>query len=224
MMPAPTKAQTEVILRPYLSSAYIMNRLAHGTAKFMPSVYWSDLVMLKPFACMMFGSQAPRPMATPKNAVKQIMPAMTRRGNMAEHDGERIAFGVAGRIGRERFGGAAMPSRPSTSSASWPLTVRRQIARRFRQREAEHPDDQRADADDQPEPRQTYSGLVIVLPKSEHERRPDRPYAGAADEMNDGQDASANSLGRIFAGIGESERLLGAEPEPGDEAADDQQA
>ena len=38
MMPAPMKAQTEVILRPYLSSAYIMKRLAHGTAKVMPNV------------------------------------------------------------------------------------------------------------------------------------------------------------------------------------------
>src|SRR5665213_2942434 len=81
MMPAPMKAQTEVILRPKLSSAYIMKMLAHGTAKFMASTYCSDMVMLKPFAFMMFGSQAPSPMATPKNAVKQIMPAMTRTGN-----------------------------------------------------------------------------------------------------------------------------------------------
>src|ERR1700752_2283845 len=80
--PAPTKVQTDVILRPNLSSAYIMKMLAHGTAKFIASRYCSDLVMLKPFAFMMFGSQAPSPMAMPKNAVKQIMPAMTRLGNM----------------------------------------------------------------------------------------------------------------------------------------------
>ena len=80
-MPAHMNAQTDVILRPNLSSAYIMNMLAHGTAKFMARVYCSDLVMVKPFAPIMFGSQAPSPMATPKNAVKQIMPAMTRTGN-----------------------------------------------------------------------------------------------------------------------------------------------
>src|SRR6202030_2777523 len=80
--PAATKAQTEVILRPYWSSAYIMKMLAQGTAKFIASVYCSDLVMLKPFAFIMFGNQAPSPMATPKNAVKQIMPATTRTGNM----------------------------------------------------------------------------------------------------------------------------------------------
>ena len=33
------------------------------------------------------------------------------------------------------------------------------------------------------------------------------------------QDAAADALGRIFAGIGEGERLLGAEAEAGDEAA-----
>ena len=31
---------------------------------------------------MMFGSQVPSPIATPKNAEKQIMPAMTRLGNI----------------------------------------------------------------------------------------------------------------------------------------------
>src|SRR5664279_5479087 len=82
MTPAPMKAQTDVILRPNLSSAYIMKMLAHGTAKFMARVYCNDLVMVKPLPFMMFGSQAPSPMAIPKNAEKQIMPAMTRLGNM----------------------------------------------------------------------------------------------------------------------------------------------
>src|SRR6516162_4549055 len=80
--PAAMKVQTEVILRPNLSSAYIMKMLAQGTAKFIASVYCSDLVMEKPLLFMMFGSQAPSPMAMPKNAVKQIMPAMTRVGNL----------------------------------------------------------------------------------------------------------------------------------------------
>src|SRR5271170_4104079 len=82
IIPAATKAQTAVILRPNLSSVYIRHRLAHGTAKFMANTYCSDLVTVKPLAFMMFGSQAPSPMAMPKNAVKQIMPAMTRVGNM----------------------------------------------------------------------------------------------------------------------------------------------
>ena len=40
--------------------------------------------------------------------------------------------------------------------------------------------------------------------------------------MNDRQDAAADALGRIFAGIDEAQRLLGAQPNAGDEAADDQ--
>src|SRR6516225_6545306 len=80
--PAAMKAQTEVILRPNLSSAYIMKMLAVGTAKFIASKYCSDLVIEKPLAFMMLGSQAPSPTAMPKNAVKQIMPAMTRLGNI----------------------------------------------------------------------------------------------------------------------------------------------
>ena len=109
-----------VTLRPNLSSAYIMNRLAHGTAKFIASVYWSDLVIEKPFSFMMFGSQAPKPMAMPKNAVKQIMPAMTRCGyilkttpngsllvSLAE---SVVSFSV----------GPAMPSLVNTARASSP--------------------------------------------------------------------------------------------------------
>src|SRR5438270_647543 len=50
--PAAMNAQTEVIFRPKLSSAYIMKRLAHGTAKFIARTYWSDLVTVKPFSTM----------------------------------------------------------------------------------------------------------------------------------------------------------------------------
>src|SRR5215468_11698227 len=82
--PALKKAMVEVILRPKLSSAYIMNRLAQGTAKAMPNVYCSDLVILKPWLFMMLGSHVPRPMATPKNALKQIMPARTRTGKLRQ--------------------------------------------------------------------------------------------------------------------------------------------
>ncbi len=62
----------------------------------------------------------------------------------------------------------------------------------------------------------------IGVPEREGEQRSDRPHAGAADEVHDRQDAAADALGRIFAGIGEGERLLGADADPGDEAADDQ--
>ena len=40
--------------------------------------------------------------------------------------------------------------------------------------------------------------------------------------MNDRQDAAADALGRIFAGIGEGERLLGAEPDARDETRGDE--
>ena len=120
MMPAQMKAQIEVILRPYLSSAYIMNRLAQGTAKFIASVYCSDLVMVNPLAPIMFGNQAPRPMATPKNAVKQIMPAMTRTGNMLKTTPKgSLLVSLAASVDSGCVG-PAMPSRASTSSASLP--------------------------------------------------------------------------------------------------------
>ena len=155
MIPAPTNAQTEVTLRPYLSSAYIMKRLAHGTAKFIASVYCSDFVMVKPFDAMMFGSQAPSPMATPKNAVKQIMPAMTRPGNWREHHAERVALGVAGRVGCQRLRRPGNAETTENVDSLLAAPVRREITRRFRQREAQHPDHQRADAAISQTPRQT---------------------------------------------------------------------
>ena len=173
---------------------------------------------------MMFGSQAPRPMATPKNAVKQIMPAMTRFGNMPEHDAERIALGVARGIGRERLlrpGNAEAGEHVERFLAS---AVRRQIARRFRQREAEHPDDQRADADDDPDAAPhmirspaTHAGehSTSAVPIG-HTQAP--PMKCTIARMR-----PRMRFRRIFAGIGEGERLLGAETDAGDEAADDQQ-
>src|SRR5580700_10667646 len=41
--------------------------------------------------------------------------------------------------------------------------------------------------------------------------------------MDDGKDTSADALGRIFAGIGEGQRLFGAEADPSDKATNDQQ-
>ncbi len=40
--------------------------------------------------------------------------------------------------------------------------------------------------------------------------------------MNDRQNAAADALGRIFAGIGEGKRLLGAKADAGDEARGDE--
>src|SRR5690348_3547051 len=120
MMPAPTKVQIDVILRPNLSSAYIMKMLAHGTAKFIASRYCSDLVMEKPFAFMMFGSQAPSPMAMPKNAVKQIMPAMTRLGNMRNTTPNGSLLVSLAALLDSGCVGWAMPMRPRIWRASLP--------------------------------------------------------------------------------------------------------
>src|SRR6478752_4303056 len=118
----------------------------------------------------MFGSHAPRPIATPKNAVKQIIPAMTRVGNMRNTTakGSLLVLLAASVESELKAGTFLISSRLSTSSASCP-----------------------------------------------------RPCVGAADEMHDRQNASANEFRRIFAGIGEGERLFGTKTEPGDEAADD---
>ncbi len=76
--------------------------------------------MVKPLAFMMFGSQAPRPMATPKNAEKQIMPAMTRFGNIVNTTANgSLLVSLAASVVSGSFG-PAMPMRASTSSASSP--------------------------------------------------------------------------------------------------------
>ena len=93
------------------------------------------------------------------------------------------------------------------------LAVRGEPTRRFRQRKAECEDDERADADHDPHPAPSDR-----VPKREGEQRGDRPHAGAADEMHQRQNPAADALGRVFAGIGESERLFAAEAEAGDEA------
>ena len=76
--------------------------------------------MVKPLAVMMLGSQVPRPMATPKNAEKQIMPAMTRIGNMLKTmaNGSLLVL-LAASVESGSFG-PGMPSCVSTSSASSP--------------------------------------------------------------------------------------------------------
>src|SRR5665213_2375324 len=164
--PAPMKAQTAVILRPYLSSAYIMNRLAQGTAMFMPRMNVRDLVMVKPRSCIMLGNQLPKPMATPKNAEKQIMPAITRFGNILKTraKGSDLVL-LAASVVRASFG-PAMSMRASTTRASLPLPW---VARK------------RGDADDDPDAPPSNN-----LSEIEREQRGDRPHAGAADEVHEG--------------------------------------
>src|SRR5262249_41283729 len=120
MMPAPMNAQIEVIFRPNLSSAYIMNMLAVGTAKFITSVYCSDLVIEKPLAFMILGSQAPSPTAMPKNAVKQIMPATTRRGNILKTSRNGSLWVLLAADAASGCVGPAMPSRSSLPSPCSP--------------------------------------------------------------------------------------------------------
>src|SRR5262249_44007087 len=78
-------------------------------------------------------------------------------------------------------------------------------------------------ADDEPDAAPHMIGRVEHAAEPESERSADWPYHGATDEMDDRKDAAANALGRIFGGIGEAERLFGAETQPGDEATDDEQ-
>ena len=77
--------------------------------------------MVKPFAVMMLGSHVPSPIATPKNAEKQIMPAITRFGNILNTmPNGSLLVSLAALVVSGSFG-PAMPRRPSTSSASLPL-------------------------------------------------------------------------------------------------------
>src|SRR5262245_66548302 len=66
MMAAPINAQTDVILRPHLSSAYIMKMLAQGTAKFIARVYCSDFVIVKDFSFIILVHHATRHAETQK--------------------------------------------------------------------------------------------------------------------------------------------------------------
>jgi hypothetical protein len=113
----------------------------------------------------------------------------------------------------------------ATSSATSPsgqhverapaLPVRDEPARRFREREAQHEDDERARADHRPD-----AAPADRVAESEREQRADRPDAGAAHELHEGGDAAADAFGCIFGGIGKAQRLRRAEAHAGDEAAD----
>ena len=93
------------------------------------------------------------------------------------------------------------------------MAVRCQPARQFRQREAEQEYDQGARADDDPDAAPAKS-----VAEGECEQGGKRPRPGAADHLHAGDETAADVLGRILAGISEAQRLLGAEPDAGDEA------
>ncbi len=59
----------------------------------------------------------------------------------------------------------------------------------------------------------------IEFTEVKREKGRNRPHAGAADEVNEGEYPAADRFRRIFAGIGESERLFAAETQPTDKPA-----
>ena len=150
MMPAPMKAQTEVILRPYLSSAYIMNRLAHGTAKFMPSVNVQRLGDGEALVIHDVGQPAAEADgdAEERREADHAGDDADREHPEDEANGSLLVL-LAASVVSASFG-PAMPMRAEHVERFLAAAVRRQIARRFRQHETKHPDDQRADADDDP--------------------------------------------------------------------------
>src|SRR5207248_5533583 len=107
----------------------------------------------------------------------------------------RVARGVAGDVGRQRLSwpGNAEPAEDFQRLLA--SAVGGEITRRFRQREAENPDNQRAAADDEPDPAPHIVGRFEHGAEPERERGADRPNASATDEMHDGEDAAADALG-----------------------------
>lgn len=101
--------------------------------------------------------------------------------------------------------------------------MRRQITRRFREREAEDPYDERADADNHPDASPRIFWSTGDAAGEKRQRGSDWPHTGPTDEVDDGQDTAANGFRRVFAGISEGKRLLGAKSNPGNKAADDHQ-
>ena len=167
----------------------------------------------------MLGSHAPRPNATPKNATKQIIPAIIRPGNARKMmpNGSllvSLAASVLSDFERRR----AHPHPLQQLERALPLAVGRQPAWRFRQREAQHEDHQRQNADHRPD-----TAPMDDVAELQHEQGTDRPGPGAADELHQGDDASAITLGRVFRGVGEAQWLLGAQAEAREEPAHQQQ-
>ena len=89
--------------------------------------------MVKPFSVMMLGSQVPSPIATPKNAEKQIMPAITRLGNILNTMANgSLLVSLAALVVSGSFG-PAIPRRAENVERFLALAVGGEVARRFRQ-------------------------------------------------------------------------------------------
>jgi len=127
-----------------------------------------------------------------------------------EDKGERIALAVARDAGRERLFRPFDAETREHVERFLAAAVRCQEPRRLRQREAENPDDQRTYSDHDP-----YAAPSDHIAEEKRGQRGNRPNAGSADEVDESKDTAADRLGRIFAGIGEGERLFAAEAEAG---------
>ena len=165
----------------------------------------------------MLGSHAPRPRATPKNATKQIIAGDDPAGDSARKmtPNGSLWVSLAASVLRLSIGGGRMPIRCSRSSARCPWPCVASQRGDFGSEKRSTKIDQREMPTTVQMPRQW-----IDVAEIEHEQRADRP--GQAPPMNciNGDDAAANSLGRVFRGVGEAQRLLGAEADPGDEPED----
>src|SRR5229473_1072816 len=115
------RAVTAVGLRPKRSSEYIMKALAHGKARVIQKIEFSDLAIGKPRSTRMFGNQAPSPSAMPKKAKKQIIPAITRTG----YSRNTVAIGsllvsLAASVRSDASGTVRNPMRANKSRARCP--------------------------------------------------------------------------------------------------------
>ena len=112
---------TAVGLRPKRSSEYIMKALAHGKARVIQKIEFSDLAIVKPRSTRMFGSQAPSPSAMPKKAKKQIIPAITRPGySRRTTPNGSLWVSLAASVRSVSSGTVRSPMRCSRSSARCP--------------------------------------------------------------------------------------------------------
>src|ERR1700732_2052875 len=145
------KAVTAVGLRPKRSSEYIIKALAHGKARVIQKIEFSDLAIGKPRSTRMFGSQAPSPSAMPKKAKKQIIPAITGPGySRRTMPSGALLVSLAAPVRSDASGTVRSPMRCSRSSARcpWPWVASQ---RGDSGRETQNENHQRTDADDDPD-------------------------------------------------------------------------
>src|SRR6185312_13130438 len=135
-------------------------------------------------------------------------------GEHLENQRERIALRVARCAGRKLFFRTGNAHAGKDVECFLAAAVCREVARRFRQPESEEPHNECANSDDDP-----YPTPADRFTEVKREKGRNRPHAGAADEVNEGEYPAADRFRRIFAGIGESERLFAAETQTTDKPA-----